>query len=36
MESLERLDSEHAGQSDMLQALRSASLPDEFWIYSYK
>ena len=25
-----------AGQVDMLQALRSASLPDEFWMYSYK
>ncbi len=29
-------DAELAGQADMLQALRSASLPDDFWMYSYK
>ncbi|GLI59513.1 hypothetical protein VaNZ11_001406, partial [Volvox africanus] len=31
-----QLESDQAGQADMLQALRSASLPDEFWMYNYK
>ncbi|GLC60269.1 hypothetical protein PLESTB_001592700 [Pleodorina starrii] len=38
MEATERQqDAEQAGcQADMLQALRSAALPDDFWMYSYK